>query len=49
MFSAALIIKTALLGSNTMLFYRWVSEQKVVTGQCQIGYYQKHGFHSSKT
>ena len=40
---------TILLGNNTMLFYRWVSEQKVITVQCQVGYYQKRGFHSSET
>ena len=32
-----------------MLFYRWVSGQKVITVQCQVGFYQNHASHSSET
>jgi len=32
-----------------MLFYRWVSGQKVITVQCQVGYYQNYGFDCSET
>jgi hypothetical protein len=46
---AALITKIGLLGCNTMLFYRWVSGKKIITVQCQVGFYQNHGFHSSET
>lgn len=49
MICAALIIKAGLLGCNTMLFYRWVSGQKVITVQCQVEYCQNHGFQSSET